>query len=68
MLDDRDHRPDATNASLAAALRQARDDDRNIGCAFWAAVMAGGLIALLAGYGLAALVDGATDALLAVLR
>jgi len=67
MLDDRDHRPHSER------LRQARRDqadansERDIGCAFWAAAGVGGLVVLLAGYGLAALSDRVLGALLAVL-
>lgn len=65
MIDDRDHRPPPAPAdwdNTKSASLSSRD-----GCAFWAAAGAGGMFLLLAGYGLAALVDAASAALLAVL-
>lgn len=66
MLDDRDHRPLAAPADWDSAKSAAPADD-DIGCAFWAAELALGLVVLLAGYGLAALSDRVLGALLAVL-
>lgn len=79
MLDDRDHRPyPAPHLPLyrievqqrARAARREQVDaetEREIGCAFWAAMLAGGLTLLLAGYGLAALSDRLALTLMAVL-
>ena len=61
MADDRDHRPDA--GPLAD-----QQFDRDVGCAFWAVAVAGGLILLLAGYGLAAMTDGAVRAVVELAR
>jgi len=64
---DRDHWPPVAPSDWDNAKSAAPRSDDDIGCAFWAAAMAGGLFLLLAGYGLAGLVDAGTGALLAVL-
>lgn len=47
--------------------REDEQSERDVGCAFWAAALAGGLFLLLAGYGFAALSDGLSRVLLDLL-
>lgn len=61
MADDRDNRPDAGPLGD-------KQFEREVGCAFWSAALAGGLILLLAGYGLAAMTDGAVHAMAELAR
>lgn len=61
MLDDRRNQP-------ASPPLGGSQHERDLGCAFWAAALAGGAILLLAGYGLAAMTDGAVRALVELAR